>query len=102
MSEYGVTSISAEALSTFRKALEDDKDMALEYLVRKMGFDSTSEEETQMAYAVYEDKDLITGGKQKTGEYICQMHKSLTGKEYDDCADSANQAPEDQIEVFLQ
>ena len=71
LSDYGVTSITATALSEFRKALEDDKDMALEYLVRKMGFDANSDEETQIAYAIYEDKDLITSGKQKTGEYIC-------------------------------
>ena len=46
MSEYGVTSLSPSALADFRKRLEDDKDMALEYLVRKMGFDSTSDTET--------------------------------------------------------
>ena len=40
MSEYGVTSLTASALSEFRKALEDDKDMALEYLTRKMGYNS--------------------------------------------------------------
>ena len=90
MSDYGVTSLTAPALAEFRKALEDDKDMTLEYLTRKMGFDANDEEETQMAYAVYEDKDLITTGKQKTGEYICQMHKSLSPEEYDACCDSAN------------
>jgi len=41
-----VTSVSAESLSEFRKALEGDKDMTLEYLVRKMGFDPTDSEET--------------------------------------------------------
>ena len=85
MSDYGVTSITATALSEFRKRMEDDKDMTLEYLVRKMGFDANSETETEMAYAVYEDKDLITSGKQKTGEFICQMHKSISGSEFDDC-----------------
>jgi hypothetical protein len=46
MSEYGVTSLTPEALSEFRKALEADKDMTLEYLTRKMGFDASSSTET--------------------------------------------------------
>ena len=78
MSDYGVTSLSGKALADFRKRLEDDQDMALEYLVRKMGFDHTSDTETEMAYDVYKDKDLISNKKLKTGEYICEMHKSLT------------------------
>ena len=90
MQDFGVTAITASALSDFRKELEDDKDMALDYLVRKMGFNSSSETETQMAYSVYEDKDLITTGKQKTGEFICQMHKSISPDEYDDCTKTAN------------
>ena len=90
MSDYGVTTLTAKSLATFRKALEDDKDMALEYLTRKLGFDANDPDETQMAYAIYESKDLITSGKQKTGEYICQMHKSISPSEFDDCCASAN------------
>lgn len=101
MSDYGVTSLTATALSEFRKALEDDKDMALEYLTRKMGYNASSDEETQMAYAVYEDKDLITTGKQKTGEYICQMHKSLSPEEFNDCCDAAK-ANQVRQQLFLQ
>ena len=105
MSEYGVTSLTASALSDFRKALENDKDMTLEYLTRKMGFNHKSSAETEMAYAIYEDKDLITTGKQKTGEFICQMHKSLSPDEFDDCCASANLADAElpaELEVFLQ
>ena len=58
-----MTSLTPDALSDFRNALEDDKDMTLEYLTRKLGFDASSDAETQMAYAVYEDIDLITTGK---------------------------------------
>ena len=90
MSEYGVTSLTASALSEFRKALEDDKDMALEYLTRKMGYNSQSDSETEMALDIYKDKDLISTKKEKTGEYICQMHKSLSPSEFSDCCDSAN------------
>ena len=34
MQDFGVTAITASALSDFRKELEDDKDMALDYLTR--------------------------------------------------------------------
>ena len=46
MSDYGVTSLTASALAEFRKQLEGDQDMALEYLTRKMGFNAKSETET--------------------------------------------------------
>ena len=46
MPDYGVTSLDAASLAEFRNALEADNDMALEYLVRKMGFDASSDEET--------------------------------------------------------
>ena len=46
MIDFGVTSLTASALSEFRKQLEDDQDMALEYLTRKMGFNSMSDSET--------------------------------------------------------
>lgn len=96
MSEYGVPEITAQALSDFRKAMEADKDMTLEYLVRKMGFNPSSSEETEMALDVYKDKDLITSGSEKTGEFICQMHKSLSPQEYETCCDSANKVVEKQ------
>jgi len=103
LSDYGVNDITASSLSEFRKDLEDDKDMALEYLTRKMGFNPESEEETEMAYAIYEDKDLITSGKQKTGEYICQMHKSLSADEFSDCTKDANSFDDSlRTETFLQ
>lgn len=76
-----MTSVTAEAISDFRKTIEGDKDTALEYLVRKMGFDPKDDDETQRAYAIYEDKDMITSKKQKTDEYICVMHKSLSSSE---------------------
>jgi len=104
MSDYGVTSLTPEALSDFRKALEDDKDMALDYLTRKMGYDASSATETEMAYAIYEKKDLITNGKQKTGEFFCEMHFSLSPEEFDACSDSANNSAKESVEtddVFL-
>ena len=54
MSDYGVSEISAKSLAEFRKILEDDKEKTLEYLTRKLGFDSTIDNEVEMAYAIYE------------------------------------------------
>ena len=99
-SDYGLTSLTAEAISDFRKTIEDDKDTALEYLVRKMGFDPKDDDETQRAYDIYEDKDMITSKKQKTDEYICVMHKSLSSDEVQQCFDdiSKKQKAEDATE----
>jgi hypothetical protein len=36
---------------------------------------------------VLTDADLVTTSKHKTGEYICQMHKSITPDEYTECCD---------------
>lgn len=45
--DFGVDSLVGEALADFRKALEDDdnKDWALNYLVRKLGFDPADDDE---------------------------------------------------------
>lgn len=90
LTDYGVTSITASGLRDFRIALEADQDMALEYLTRKMGFNSKSDSETQIAYDIYKDKDLISSKKLKTGEFICEMHKSLSPEEFTACCDAAN------------
>mmetsp|Transcript_15023 Transcript_15023/g.18994 ORF Transcript_15023/g.18994 Transcript_15023/m.18994 type:complete len:177 (-) Transcript_15023:133-663(-) len=87
MAEYGLTTLTASALSDLRKVLEDDQEKTLEYLTRKLGFDANDEKSTQLAYDVLIDKDLISTKKHKTGEYICQMHKSLSPDEYEDCCD---------------
>ena len=99
-----MTSITARDIADFRDTLEGDKDHALEYLVRKMGFDPKDDDETQRAYAIYEDKDMITTKKQKTDEYICVMHKSLSSDEVQTCFDDIKnqefEAPAQ--ETFLQ
>ena len=46
MRDYGVTSITASAISDFRRELANDKDLTLFYLTRKMGYDAFSDEET--------------------------------------------------------
>ena len=43
-----------------------------------------------MAYEILVDKDLISTKKHKTGEYICQMHESLSTDEFENCCNNAN------------
>ena len=50
-----------------------------------MGFDPDDEAQVDQAMAIYNDKDLVTTKKRKIGEYLCQMHKSITATEYDTC-----------------
>jgi len=45
-------------------------------------------------------KDLITSSKHKTGEFICQMHKSISVDEYDTCTATANNLLN--LDYFLQ
>ena len=64
--------------------------MTLEYLTRKLGFDANDEKSVQMAYEILADKDLISSKKHHTGEYICQMHKSISPDEFKQCSKEAN------------
>ena len=43
-----------------------------------------------MAYDILADKDLISSKKHHTGEYICQMHKSISPDEFSQCSEEAN------------
>jgi hypothetical protein len=90
--DLGVTDLTAKDLATFRKTLEDEDnfDWALTYLVRQMGFDPSVSAEYDAAMDIYKDKDLVSAKKLKIGEFLCQMHKSLTSDEFDDCCKSAN------------
>ena len=69
--DFGVSNLDPESLSTFRNLLQDDYDLSIDYLVAKLGFDPTNQDEVDQALAIYEDKDLISTKKHKTDEYIC-------------------------------
>ena len=90
MSEYNVTTLTPSDLAALRKRLEKDQEQTLEYLTRKLGYDASSKEQTQMAYEILVKKDLISTKKHKTGEYICQMHESLSTDEFENCCNNAN------------
>ena len=90
MNDYGVSEITPEALSDFLQVLDADHEMNIEYQVRKMGFDPNNSVEAEMAKDIYKDKDLITSGKEKTGEFFCSMSQSLSPQEFNDCCAVAN------------
>lgn len=101
--DLGFSDLSPDGLSDLRKFLEDSNnyDKAIEYLVRKMGFDANDDDQVEQALAWYIDKDLVTTSKHKIGEFLCQMHKSISSSEIQECFDSANNAAE-VYQLFLQ
>ena len=84
--DYNVSNLDAASLATFRKALEADEASALNYLVKKLGFDPSDQSQFNQGLAILTDIDLVTSSKHHVGEYICQMHQSLSSAEYDACA----------------
>lgn len=69
--DFGVTGLDPDSLSDFRNALENDYDKTIDYLVAKIGFDPTNQNEVDQALDIYADKNLITSKKHKTDEFIC-------------------------------
>merc|ERR1712179_402482 len=90
--DFGFSDLSGKGLADLRKYLEDSNnfDQALNYLVSKIGFNPQDQDQFDTGIAIYADKDLVTTKKHKIGEFICQMHKSMSADEYTDCIASAN------------
>jgi hypothetical protein len=72
------------ALADWRKRLEADNNMTLDYLVRKVGFNPLIPSEYSAAMAIYSSEKLVTKSNDTTC-FICQMHKSLSSTEEDAC-----------------
>ena len=89
---YGLKDLTAKSLADFRDHLADpnQQENTLAYLSAKMGFDPNDPNQFEQALDIYADKNLITTKKHKTGEFICQMHKSATSAQYAECTASAN------------
>ncbi len=88
--DWGVSKLDPTSLADWRKVLEADETLTLNYLVSKLGFDYTDPTQMALGVAVLTDIDIVTSKAHHTGEYICQMHKSITPSEYQACADAAN------------
>jgi len=99
-SKFGLNALDATSLAAFRKHLEADKSFALDYIVAKLGFNPADATQAQRGLDLMAKKDLITSSKHKTGEFICQMHKSISVDEYDTCTATANNLLN--LDYFLQ
>lgn len=88
--DWGVSALDPTSLADFRKILEADETLTLNYLVSKLGFDYNDSTQFALGVSVLTDIDVVTSKAHHTGEYICQMHKSVTAEEYQACADAAN------------
>ena len=81
---YQVTKIDPIGLADWRKRLEADNNLALDYLVRQVGFNPKSSSENSQAMKIYtSDEKLVTGTNVLC--FICQMHKSISGTEESAC-----------------
>jgi hypothetical protein len=80
--DWGVKTLDATSLADFRKVLEPNEALTLNYLVSKLGFDYTDSVQMALGISVLTDIDVVTSKAHHTGEYICLMHKSVTPAEY--------------------
>lgn len=67
---YSVSEITPVGLADWRKRLEADNDMTLDYLVRKVGFNPLIPSEYSAAMAIYSDEKLVTSSSDTTC-FIC-------------------------------
>lgn len=81
---YDVSEITPLALADWRKRLEADNNMTLDYLVRKVGFNPTIPSEYSTAMAIYASEGLVTS-KDDYACFLCQMHKSISSTEENAC-----------------
>lgn len=70
MTEYGVNNLTANDLNDFRRRLEADNKMALEYMNRKLGYNESSAEKN-MGIDVYKTKMKLVSSNGQIGSYIC-------------------------------
>lgn len=61
-------------MADFRKVMDNDKDLFLDYLITKLGFNTNDSDEYDAGIALLAKKDLITSSKHKTDESSCLMH----------------------------
>jgi hypothetical protein len=90
--DFNVDSLDPSSLATFRKILEADEAYTLNYLVTKLGFNPNDSSQFSQGVAILTEIDLVTTTKHHVGEYLCQMHYSLSSAEYEECAQAANPA----------
>ena len=92
--EYGLKDLTPEGIREFRKFLADPQnyDVAMNYLVSKLGFNPDDPNETDQALDWYTKKELVTGDDRRIDNYLCLMHKSIDPDEFQDCKDHHSSA----------
>ena len=92
--EYGLKDLTSEGIRDFRKFLADPEnyDVAMNYLVSKLGFNPDDPDETNQALDWYIEKELVTGDDHQIDNYLCLMHKSIDTDEFQDCKDHNSSA----------
>lgn len=84
MTTYGLNTLTADSLKTFKGTLEADDTLTYKYLVAKIGYDPSNSTEYEKAMSIYEnDLSLLTNPARHTYKFICQMHLSKDSTELD-------------------
>ena len=86
LSQFGLTGLTAQDLSTFQNLLSFNDNLTYKYLVSKVGFNPADAIEFEQGMSLYvNDLQIITASKRKTYKFICQMHLSKDKAELDQC-----------------
>lgn len=82
---YDVKTIDPAALAEFRKRLEADNNLTLDFLVRQVGFNPKDSKENAQAMSIYKSDEKLVTSSGNPLCFICEMHKSITGTEESAC-----------------
>lgn len=82
-SQYGMSSLTAEALKDFKNKLAADNHLTLLFLAAKIGFNPADSGELGKAIGLYQAQNIVSATQQKTYKYVCQMHLNKNAAELD-------------------
>ena len=90
MSQFGLFSLTASAISQFRKNLDANHALAYKYLVSKVGYDPLDPTEFETGMSLYIDKlGIVSATQRKIYKYICQMYLNKNAAEMTQCINDA-------------
>jgi hypothetical protein len=82
--EFQLSDITATSLADFKVRLVNDQNLAVNWMIRKLGYDPTIQSEYTKAMGIYEELGLVTSPNDYS-DFICLMHKNTCSSEIDAC-----------------
>ena len=84
-SQFGMYTLTAEALKDFKDKLTADNFLTLQFLAAKIGFNPADSSEFGKAIGLYQADNIVSDTKQRTYKYVCQMHFNKDANELEEC-----------------